>query len=77
MKCQAKIIDNLGNKYYCLNEAKKELTIKTVVPHLNNKEKTRVKKLCNKHAKRTRGNHNYAVKHRGKHSVLTEKLITK
>lgn len=74
MKCQAKITDNYGCKYTCLEEATKKITITTFAPHLN-KEISKYRCLCTKHAHRLKNRHNYKIKHLGKQTTIKEELL--
>ncbi len=69
MKCGAKINDAYGNKYSCLEDAEKKITIKTFAPHLN-KEVQKTRHLCNHHAGRLLNRHRYKIKHLGKKTEL-------
>ncbi len=75
MNCQAKIQDGFGNKYKCLELATTKLTIKTIVPHLQNKEVTRIRCLCDLHTSRLTSRYNYDIKHNGKKKSYTKEAI--
>jgi len=70
LKCGAKINDHWGNKFKCLCEATKEITIETFAPHLNAKVK-KVRRLCDSHASSLLKRHRYKIKHLGKKTELT------
>lgn len=71
MNCQAKIIDEFGNKYKCLQPATKQITTKTFAPHLQ-KDVVKTRALCSTHAARLKSRFRYKVKHCGKQTIITE-----
>lgn len=75
MNCQAKIQDGLGNHYKCDEEAVFKITVKTIVPHLNNQLVTKVRCLCNLHSGRLISRHNYDIKHKGKQKTIIKEEL--
>jgi len=46
------VVNEFGYKYGCGEIATKEITVKTEIPHLDCKVKTKTRIFCNHHAKR-------------------------
>ena len=74
MNCKAKITDEYGGKYTCLEIATKKITIITFAPHLG-KEITHIRCLCDLHARRLKNRHNYRIKHLSKQTILIQESL--
>lgn len=76
MNCTAKISNDLGWRFKCLNQVTKLVTVVTTVPHLNNKVVTRKRHLCTRHASRLVSKHRYQIKHLGKNKTVEVEDVT-
>jgi hypothetical protein len=71
MKCQSKSKE-FGAVFKCTDEATKQITVTTFVPHLNNRKQTKVRCLCSFHAGRFRGKLNRDINSLNKNKSYVE-----
>lgn len=58
--------------FKCTQEATKQITVTTFVPHLNNKKQVKIRYLCDFHAKRFRNKLNHQINQMGKSKSYIE-----